>query len=36
MPNLGLDEGQIDDLVAYLQTLGETPPLEIIAATEVD
>ena len=36
MPNLGLDEGQIDDLVAYLQTLGETPPLEIIAASEVD
>ena len=36
MPNMGLDEGQIDDLVAYLQTLGETPPLEIIAASEVD
>ena len=36
MPNMGLDEGQIDDLVAYLQTLGESPTLKIIAASEVD
>ena len=36
MPNLGLDEGQIDDLVAYLETLGEKPTIETIAATEVE
>jgi hypothetical protein len=32
---LGLGEGQIDDVVAYLQTLGAKPDMEIIAATEV-
>ena len=36
MPNLGLDEGQIDDLIAYLQTLGDKPTIETIAATEVE
>ncbi len=35
MPALGLGEGQIDDVVAYLQTLGAKPDMEIIAATEV-
>ncbi len=35
MPALGLSEGQIDDVVAYLQTLGAKPDMEIIAATEV-
>ena len=36
MPAMGLSEGQIDDVVAYLQTLGEAPALDIIAATEVE
>ena len=36
MPNMGLDEGQIDDLVSYLQTLGTKPSVQIIAATEVE
>ena len=36
MPAMGLSEGQIDDVVAYLQTLGEAPTLDIIAATEVE
>ena len=35
MPAMGLSEGQIDDVVAYLQTLGARPDMEIIAATEV-
>ena len=35
MPAMGLSEGQIDDVVAYLQTLGAKPDMEIIAATEV-
>ena len=33
---MGLSEGQIDAVVAYLQTLGEAPTLGIIAATEVE
>ena len=33
---MGLDEKQIDDIVAYLQTLGERPSSEIISATEVE
>lgn len=36
MPNLGLSESTIDDLVAYLSTLGPRPSAEIIAATEVE
>ena len=36
MPAMGLSESQIDDVVAYLQTLGRTPAIEVIAATEVD
>lgn len=36
MPAMGLSEDQIDDVVAYLVTLGETPTLDIIAATEVE
>ena len=36
MPNMGLDEKQIDDIVAYLQTLGTRPSSEIILATEVE
>ncbi len=36
MPAMGLDEGQIDDVVAYLTTLGRAPELHIIAATEVE
>ena len=35
MPAMGLSEGQIDDVVAYLQTLGAKSDMEIIAATEV-
>ncbi len=36
MPAMGLSESQIDDVVAYLQTLGTSPAMEVIAATEVD
>ena len=36
MPNMGLDEKQIDDIVAYLQTLGARPSSGIISATEVE
>jgi cytochrome c oxidase subunit 2 len=36
MPDLGLSEDQIDDLVAYLTTLGNSPRLSIIEATEVE
>ena len=36
MPNMGLDESQIDDLIVYLETLGEKPKIEIISATEVE
>ena len=36
MPALGLSESQIDDVVAYLQTLGSAPAMDVIAATEVD
>lgn len=36
MPNLGLDEGQIDDLISYLQLLGDKPKPEIILNTEVE
>ena len=36
MPALGLSEDEIDDVVAYLQTLGTTPSSFIIQATEVD
>ena len=36
MPAMGLDEGQIDDVVAYLTTLGRAPSLDVIAATEVE
>jgi len=36
MPNLGLGERTISDLVAYLETLGPKPSDEVIAQTEVD
>ena len=36
MPNLGLNERTISDLVAYLETLGPRPTDELIAATEVE
>lgn len=36
MPDLDLSEQQIDDLVAYLVTLGERPADWVIAATEVN
>ncbi len=36
MPAMGLSESQIDDVVAYLQTLGSAPDMDVIAATEVD
>ena len=36
MPAMGLSESQIDDVVAYLTTLGSSPAMEVIAATEVD
>ena len=36
MPNLGLSERTISDLVAYLETLGDKPSAELIAATEVE
>ena len=36
MPNLGLSERTISDLVAYLETLGQRPSDELIAATEVE
>jgi cytochrome c oxidase subunit 2 len=36
MPNLGLSERQIDDVIAFLATLGPTADLEKIQATEVE
>jgi cbb3-type cytochrome oxidase cytochrome c subunit len=33
---MGLSETEIDNVVAYLQTLGASPSIEIIAATEVE
>ncbi|MBC8364407.1 MAG: cytochrome c oxidase subunit II [Actinobacteria bacterium] len=36
MPAMGLSETEIDNVVAYLQTLGTSPSLEVIAATEVE
>jgi cytochrome c oxidase subunit 2 len=36
MPNLGLSEEQIDDLVEFLQTLGPKPSEAVIQATEVE
>ncbi len=36
MPTLGLSERTIADLVAYLETLGTKPGLDLIAATEVE
>ena len=36
MPNLQLSERTIDDLVAYLATLGERPSDEMIQATQTD
>jgi cytochrome c oxidase subunit 2 len=36
MPDLGLSEDTIDDLVAYLSTLGPAPSSDVIAATEVE
>jgi cytochrome c oxidase subunit 2 len=36
MPNLGLDEATIDDLVEFLQTLGPKPSEAVIQATEVE
>ncbi len=36
MPNLGLSERTISDLVAYLETLGQKPTVDVIAATEVE
>lgn len=35
MPNLGLSEDQIDDLVAFLSTLGPKPSMATIQQTEV-
>lgn len=36
MPNLGLSERTISDLVAYLETLGERPSDQILADSEVE
>jgi cytochrome c oxidase subunit 2 len=36
MPDLGLDEATIDDLVEFLQTLGPKPSEAVIQATEVE
>ncbi len=36
MPNLGLSERTINDLISYLETLGPKPSAENIAATEVE
>ena len=36
MPTLGLSERQIDDVIAFLQTLGPRPTDEMIQATEVE
>ena len=36
MPNRNLTERQIDDVIAFLETLGPRPPDERIAATEVE
>jgi len=36
MPNLGLSEAQIDDLVEFLLTLGPKPSDAVIQATEVE
>jgi cytochrome c oxidase subunit 2 len=36
MPNLGLSEANIDDLVEFLLTLGPKPSLDIIQNTEVE
>ena len=36
MPNLGLSERTISDLIDYLETLGPKPTAETIAATEVE
>ena len=36
MPALGLSEDEIDDVVAYLETLGTIPSSFIIQATEVE
>jgi cytochrome c oxidase subunit 2 len=36
MPDLGLSEAQIDELVEYLQTLGPKPSAATIQATEVE
>jgi len=36
MPAMGLSESQIDDVVAYLQTLGVAPDMDVIVATEVE
>jgi cytochrome c oxidase subunit 2 len=36
MPTLGLTERQIDDVIAFLQTLGPRPTDEMIQATEVE
>ena len=36
MPALGLGETEIDNVVAYLQTLGTAPSIDVIVATEVE
>ena len=36
MPNLGLSERTISDLVAYMETLGERPSDQILADSEVE
>ncbi|NNE72149.1 MAG: cytochrome c oxidase subunit II [Acidimicrobiales bacterium] len=36
MPALGLDDDTIDDLVAYLSTLGTPPSADAVLATQVD
>ena len=36
MPNLGLSERTISDLVAYLETLGDKPADWVLAQTEVE
>ena len=36
MPAMGLGETEIDDVVAYLETLGTRPSMDVIVATEVE
>jgi cytochrome c oxidase subunit 2 len=36
MPAMGLSETEIDDVVAYLETLGTRPSMDVVVATEVE